>query len=733
MKKWLKKAFHKFIINENGAVSIYAIMITLLLFIFNAVLIDYVRIMAAERKLDQAVKAAARSTMSSFDKSMMGSYGLFGFKGDEANIFEKVVREHLDTGAEDYFKFAEARYVDDSASVSFNSDMMVASKDTFEYQILEDMKYKAPLEIGESILEGFLQISGEMKKASQFVDVASEVQKEIDARDEDVEKARKELTSAEEKLKPLVENFGGSSGRISVYPEVKSLADVAHHMEEYLEDKKKAEENLDDEASDEDEDEKEEADKNIKRFQEQTEYVLKTLNKDLKAINTHLVNAKNALFDAQDHNDKALEWIEKPPENNSYDNANQAKDTLAEGSKVDTGDTGDKVNDGLDALKEMIIDDQFFDNVFIPLDDAIYNTSSTRGGDTLYNFLDKQVKEIDNGDIKNSLLSLNQVAAIWKKVGEFEDTKEYIEKSIEEGKKIPKTSEDPEVEKIENEAEHEFKQAMKGFEELLGLGADIKNYSDLLSKVEEYTEFAEHEAEQKELNMESKEEFADSSMDIVDMIFGAIGDILINQRDKAYINEYILMRFSHNKFSASGAQKFGSSEAEVEFILYGLGTPQANVAAALGEIFAIRFAVNLIEAFTRPQTYVGNVFLGAIKYAFQETISDFVAISRDRDFIFFTISQHGPGAFRTGYSDYLRLFLYAHPEGNKMQRTLARIDQKTGNDLKEMPTYLTGEAEIAVELWFLPGVVNLLGNTGLLNGHMEDGEFRIRKQAIYSY
>ncbi|MCM2677127.1 TadE/TadG family type IV pilus assembly protein [Alkalicoccobacillus plakortidis] len=222
MKKWLRKAFHKFIISENGAVSIYAIMITLLLFIFNAVLIDYIRIMTAERKVDQAVKAAARSTMSSFDKSMMGSYGLFGFKGDEADIFEKVVREHLDTGEGDYFRFADTRLVDDSASVSFNEDMMVASKDTFEYQILEDMKYKAPLEIGSAILEGFLSVSNEMEEASNFVDVAAEVQKLIDDREEALEKVREEVTKAQEKSKTLETNFEGSSSRL--FPEANSLA-----------------------------------------------------------------------------------------------------------------------------------------------------------------------------------------------------------------------------------------------------------------------------------------------------------------------------------------------------------------------------------------------------------------------------------------------------------------------------------------------------------------------------
>lgn len=725
MKNWFKKCIHTFVINENGAVSIYAIMITLLLFIFNAVLIDYVRIMAAERNVDQAIKAATRSTMASFDKSLMGDYGLFGFKGEALDIFEKVLKEHLEIEGNDYFKFAEASVVEGSAKIDFNEEMMLATPDTFSYQILEDMKYKAPLQIGEAILEGFLSVSDEMEKASNFVDVAAELQKKVDEREEKLNEVKKELDNAKKKIEPLEKNFIGGSvrGIFSTYPNVNSLKDIVEHLDRFKEDT----ETIDDDSAEDNDKAKD----NVKTFKEESEKVVKALNKDLKELNGHLIKAEDALKKAKSLNDDAIELLNKKDASNDYGNAQDARDTLAEGSNVNAGNAGEGLDEGMKALEDLIIDEEFFENMLNPLEDAIYKTSTERGGDTLYNYLQSKVKEIDNGNIENALLTSTNIAMIDRKVNEFNEGKTKIDEVLSEFEKRPQMKEEDGVKEKEEEANENFDEAAKLLEESVGVAVDFANYQELLGKVAKYSEFAEMDRERKELDSETKEDLADSSMDIVDLIFGAIGDVLLNSRDKAYINEYILMRFSHHNFNSRGAKKAGSSESEVEFILYGLGTPQLNVGAALGEIFAVRFAVNFIEAFTQKEVRAFGkfMFIAALSYAFLQTASDMKDIFQGRKFKFIEV---GP-EFLTGYEDYLRLFLFMHPEGKKMQRSLARIDQKTGNDLTEMGTYLEGEVQASVKLWFLPGVASILSDTGVLNGEVEDGEFFIRKKAIYSY
>jgi tetratricopeptide (TPR) repeat protein len=723
MNKWIKKAFHKFIINENGAVSIYAIMITLLLFVFNAVLIDYVRVMAAERKIDQAVKAATRSTMASFDKSMMGSYGLFGFKGDENDIFQKVLKEHLNVGESGYFNFAQANFID--GSVSFDEATMLGAPDTFRYQMLEDMKYKAPLIIGESILEGFLSVSEEMEQASNIIDIAKEFNKKIDEREEKLDEAKEELDKAKAKIEPLENRFTGGavSGAIRSYPNVGSLTDILENISKF-------EDDLENEEDSEDTDDASDAAQNIKTFKEETERIIKALNDDLKSLNDHLIKAEEAIEAAQKLNAEAKELLDQAEDTTAYDNANNAS-SLAENSSVDASDARGGLTDAMNSLEDLLIEDSFFTQVLNPLEDAIYKSSTTRGGNTLYKFLTDKLKEIENGNIENGLLSAANVTAISFAISEFEKAKADIDKVFEEFDKRPDMKDEPGVREKEKEVEENFENASKILEESIGAGADFLGYRELLDKVQKYSDFSEAVPDRPELDDSSRDDMAGSSMNIVDLIFSSIGDVLINSRDAAYVNEYILMRFNHHNFSTRGAGAAGSSDDEVEFILYGLDSPQLNLAAALGEIFAFRFAVNFIEAFTRQEVRAFGKFmvLAAIGYAFLETGRDMIAIQQGKPFRFIEI---GP-PFMTGYKDYLRLFLFVHPEGKKIERSLARIDQKTNNDLTTVGTYLEGEVEASVDLWFLPGVAEMLGDAGIMNGSVQDGKFHIRKKAVYSY
>ncbi|MCM2677126.1 DUF5702 domain-containing protein [Alkalicoccobacillus plakortidis] len=406
---------------------------------------------------------------------------------------------------------------------------------------------------------------------------------------------------------------------------------------------------------------------------------------------------------------------------------------MAENQAVDASGAAEGLNGAIEALEELILEDEYFTNVEEPLDAAIYLTLTDRGGDALDKFLKEKLQEIQSGRLEQTLLSALHISTIDGKVEDFIKAKDFMEDVITATNNIPELKEEEGVEAKENEAKTEFNKAKKQIEEFTGLVVDFNNYAQLKERESRYIEFAENEIEQKELKTETKEDLADSSMNIVDLIFGSIGDVLINGRDRAYINEYIMMRFNHHKFTSRGLKAGGSTESEIEYILYGQPTPQLNVGAALGELYAFRFAVNFIEAFTDDFVRKSGKFilLFATAYALIETTRDFAEIMNDRPINFIDVGKGRD--FMTGYGDYLRLFLFVHPNGNKMQRTLARIDQKTGNDLTKTATYIEGEVEASVELWFLPGVADMLGKTGILDGQMNGNEFRIRKKAIYSY
>lgn len=232
--KWVKRGFHKFVIDENGAVTIYAIIITLLLFVFNAVLIDFIRIMAAERDADQAAKAAIRSTMSSYNQDVK-SYGLFGFEGGQEganDIFQKVFEENLKQEEGDYFRFVDTAPVDGQVTTTVDDGKMLSNKNTIEYQILEDMKYKAPMEIGKSLIEGFLSVSDAVKEVSALTDIIADISKNAKKRDEKLEEVKNKLKAAAGNANDLETLIKGDAN--SSFPKVNNVKDIVAQIDEYL-------------------------------------------------------------------------------------------------------------------------------------------------------------------------------------------------------------------------------------------------------------------------------------------------------------------------------------------------------------------------------------------------------------------------------------------------------------------------------------------------------------------
>lgn len=58
-----------------------------------------------------------------------------------------------------------------------------------------------------------------------------------------------------------------------------------------------------------------------------------------------------------------------------------------------------------------------------------------------------------------------------------------------------------------------------------------------------------------EFSFENRDDTTEQAMSFIDLIFEGIGDGLVSGRDKVYVNEYILMRFSSHDFKKEGAAK----------------------------------------------------------------------------------------------------------------------------------------------------------------------------------
>lgn len=167
-----------FIGDDHGAVTIYTILIIVPIFIFQAVLIDFVRIKVATMEAEQALRAATRSVLSAYDKRLI-DYGLFGVNAnsdEQKTIANKVLTNYgTDGDNSNAFQWIVLNTREDQTRIALTYSL--GDHRLLHQQILEDMKYKAPIEFSRNL---YLKWKG---KREEVVQVKEEmhVAEEIDA------------------------------------------------------------------------------------------------------------------------------------------------------------------------------------------------------------------------------------------------------------------------------------------------------------------------------------------------------------------------------------------------------------------------------------------------------------------------------------------------------------------------------------------------------------------------
>jgi hypothetical protein len=225
-------------------------------------------------------------------------------------------------------------------------------------------------------------------------------------------------------------------------------------------------------------------------------------------------------------------------------------------------------------------------------------------------------------------------------------------------------------------------------------------------------------------------------------LFDGLADMLTGTRDTLYTGEYVLHRFQSyasqlHTLSAesSGGETVGHAmtfaNQEVEYILYGFDQPGANVAAAMAEIFGVRFAIRLMEGFIECRT-LGHPLLvlsGALLYAARNSALDMKELMQRGAT---KLSKFADVDIK--YTDYLRLFMLLHGGGDKrLSRIAAVIETNIGTDLSRTPSAVSASANVSMKLLFLPGAMKVLGTFGLLQGRVTGNRYETTKLVGMAY
>ncbi|HOE57775.1 MAG TPA: hypothetical protein PLI20_09325, partial [Bacillota bacterium] len=143
---------------ERGAITVFLAIVFTSLIIFAGVIIDIVRIAAAERKVQSILNSSARSVLAGYDSELTGSYGIYGI-----NVTADGIKD-------DFYRYVSVNIKERHEGISFidikvdREDVEIQGldgllkDDIFKKQIQEYMKYRTPIKIAETLIEQFKNI-----------------------------------------------------------------------------------------------------------------------------------------------------------------------------------------------------------------------------------------------------------------------------------------------------------------------------------------------------------------------------------------------------------------------------------------------------------------------------------------------------------------------------------------------------------------------------------------------
>ncbi|GEM_PF-3528498 len=172
----------KFWKNNKGSVSLFLLIMLTAIFFFQAVLIDYARIMAANLVVERSLAAANRSILSTYDRELQEKYGVYGtniFK--DANLNE-MLRDVVDRnvtvplgGSGDFLNLqVEETMFNENEDVA----LTLADRNVFTMQVLDDMKYKGPLEFSLAMLDPLSEMASKLKANSSETKALDNMEKD---------------------------------------------------------------------------------------------------------------------------------------------------------------------------------------------------------------------------------------------------------------------------------------------------------------------------------------------------------------------------------------------------------------------------------------------------------------------------------------------------------------------------------------------------------------------------
>jgi len=712
-------------IGQQGAVSIYLMAATASMMLLTALLIDLARVAAFRQHAELAVKAGVRSVLSSYDPLLFERYGLFVRGGDPAEeLFGRTLSGHAEEGSEGELRLLDIEW--DRSEVTESRPL--ADQALFRQQVAEEMKYRAPVDLTLELASRFRGVSAAVREAGAAADALERMKQAYDRREQALDDAMRLQQRAGSRMAQAADGLvprppAAWSGGLPAGP-VENVADAVLRYEDYV--NRKMREREDGATPDDD---------------------AAAYEKGVSDLADKLGSAAGAASSAEADLREAAEAVGQAESANAEmqaiaDQAQAEETTAPEAEASDTPADQDALRNYRELrsrLTGLVLDGAFFAGFREELDAQRSETGKLAEAERRFAELAAAVP----GSFGLGGALRDRADALQSAYGDFCER-------YGNGGTVPRSREQTVAQHRTGDAERNAfeREAGQSWNEASGLLGALRGLQPSAEDKEAFRKVEQLASDNLEWNRQEREQAAsdlgsspsagrDKALRSTEGWLDGLWQTVAGAGDRLFFSEYVYGRFA--RFEPADVRRVMGGESvplspdrlETEYILYGLASPAADIAAAYGEVFAFRLAVRTAEGLAESGKY-GNPLVAlaaALAYGVRSALADMYALL-DKG----SVELSKWVRTETRYSDYLRLFLLLQGESaGAAARTIAVIERNTGIDFREAFTYASGESAASIRLWFLPGVMRVLGKTGSLAGTVKGGRYEAVFAADDSY
>ncbi|MCR2802348.1 TadE/TadG family type IV pilus assembly protein [Paenibacillus soyae] len=736
----------KILIKEDGAVTVFAVVILSALLLFFSVLIDYARIAAFQLMSENAARAGVRSVLSAYDSWLFERYGLFGRGGtDGSEIFSEVMKASVGSRP-----FGSDEGMELVASTLDSSKLLTASTlgehDVFARQVLEDMKYKAPIDFTLELVAKFTPMSQALRESSNAIQTLEQLRKLYERREDLLEKA---VRLQEQAVQILIDSealalvpagralSGSGSGTSAALAEgYGQYAAQAEHDASVPE----GGEALYGEE--------------IAAYEREVADLTKELrsgSNKLELKHAELLTEASQKVEEAERINGQMKLIIAQADTASgagYGNVANAK-APGSGDYAMPDSTAKELEEIRKSGDKLLRTAEWFAGYKAELLEQ--GTNGTAVTSEIEQLLGRWSGAMSAPNSLAQASLLLSVAEIGKALQKYEQLYSLPGQVLKDRRdSVLDVSFKSKLAEQKRQTASKWTEANRMLQGLAGVPARPDHqaiFDQARTRFEQNLLFNQHAASASEAyklnHPEDASAAAEQSATRMDGMFAGMSDMLLQGRDAYYFGEYAAGRYSYFEpqqlrgLLANGdvdgvSQTASFHNQELEYVLYGFHDPMGNLIAAYGELFSVRLAVRTMEGLIESRA-LGHPLLvlsAAILYGLEKTMEDMLSFAEKGSA---PLSKYIK--VELTYLDYLRLFIMMHrgDEEQRLGRMIAVIEQNTGLQLSSVPVGVTAEAKVSMKLWFLPGIMSMLGRLDLLQGKVIGSRYETTQTVGWSY